>query len=134
MQLAKERSHDSAESIAGGKRFESAYSTASWTWPATASMLTGLLPDAHGVNNDDSCYLASVNETIAEEIIGEDATEQALIDQTLIALDGTKNKGTLGANAILGVSLQLQRQPQMPWTCHSISISAVSTPKPYPFR
>ncbi len=47
----------------------------------------------------------NVNETIAEEIIGEDATEQAYIDSLLIELDGTENKGNLGANAILGVSL-----------------------------
>lgn len=46
-----------------------------------------------------------VNETIAEAIIGLDATQQAEIDNLLIALDGTDNKSKLGANAILGVSL-----------------------------
>ncbi len=47
----------------------------------------------------------NVNEIIAEEIIGEDATEQVLIDKILIEMDGTPNKEKLGANAILGVSL-----------------------------
>ncbi|GAA0462823.1 phosphopyruvate hydratase [Alkalibacillus silvisoli] len=47
----------------------------------------------------------NVNEIIAPELVGFDATEQLLIDQTLIELDGTENKGRLGANAILGVSM-----------------------------
>jgi len=47
----------------------------------------------------------NVNEIIAGEIIGEDATEQVMIDKILLELDGTPNKGKLGANAILGVSL-----------------------------
>ncbi|MBI5827572.1 MAG: phosphopyruvate hydratase [Deltaproteobacteria bacterium] len=47
----------------------------------------------------------NVNDRIAKEIKGLDATDQALIDGTLIKLDGTDNKRRLGANAILGVSL-----------------------------
>lgn len=47
----------------------------------------------------------NINEIIAPEIVGLDATDQRLIDETLLALDGTENKATLGANAILGVSL-----------------------------
>ena len=47
----------------------------------------------------------NVNEAIAEEIVGLDATDQRALDAALIALDGTPNKGKLGANAILGVSL-----------------------------
>ncbi|WP_238917951.1 phosphopyruvate hydratase [Clostridium sp. YIM B02555] len=47
----------------------------------------------------------NVNETIAEELIGCNVFEQTYIDKMLIDLDGTKNKGKLGANAILGVSL-----------------------------
>ena len=47
----------------------------------------------------------NVNDVIAEEIIGFDATDQRLVDQALIALDGTPNKAKLGANAILGTSL-----------------------------
>ena len=49
--------------------------------------------------------VANVNDTIAEEIIGLNVLDQAYIDKTLIELDGTKNKGKVGANAILGVSL-----------------------------
>ncbi len=49
--------------------------------------------------------VANVNETIGPAILGMDAANQALIDDTLIALDGTPNKGRLGANAILGVSM-----------------------------
>jgi enolase len=47
----------------------------------------------------------NVNEKIADQILEFDATEQVAIDQMLINLDGTENKGNLGANAILGVSL-----------------------------
>ncbi len=47
----------------------------------------------------------NVNNTIAEELLGMDALNQREIDQTMIALDGTKTKSKLGANAILGVSL-----------------------------
>lgn len=47
----------------------------------------------------------NVNDVIAEEIIGMDVTDQVGIDQTMIELDGTHNKGKLGANAILGVSM-----------------------------
>ena len=47
----------------------------------------------------------AVVDTIAPEILGLEASEQRIIDQTLIELDGTANKGKLGANAILGVSL-----------------------------
>ena len=48
----------------------------------------------------------NVNTEICEAILGLDASEQASIDQTLIELDGTENKGRLGANAILAVSLR----------------------------
>jgi enolase len=47
----------------------------------------------------------NVNEKIADELIDFDATEQVAIDDLLIELDGTENKGNLGANAMLGVSL-----------------------------
>ena len=53
--------------------------------------------------------VAAVNGEIAEEIIGFDATEQVGIDRTMIELDGTSNKGRLGANAILGVSLAVAK-------------------------
>ena len=53
--------------------------------------------------------VASVNGEIAEEIVGFDATEQEAIDAMMIELDGTSNKGRLGANAILGVSLAVAK-------------------------
>jgi enolase len=51
----------------------------------------------------------AVNGEIAEELEGMDATDQVLIDQMLIELDGTPNKERLGANAILGVSLAVAK-------------------------
>ncbi len=50
-----------------------------------------------------------VNSVIAQELIGTSVFEQNKIDQTMIALDGTKNKSKLGANAILGVSLAVAK-------------------------
>ena len=47
----------------------------------------------------------NVNDIIADAVIGLDVTDQAGIDRTMIQLDGTENKGNLGANAILGVSM-----------------------------
>ncbi len=64
-------------------------------------------------DGDNSMYLGksvlkavnNVNKRIAEEITGMDVLDQAAIDAKMIELDGTPNKGELGANAILGVSL-----------------------------
>jgi len=68
-------------------------------------------------DNDKNRYLGkgvetavkNVNEVIAEAIIGFDVTDQVAIDKAMIELDGTDNKGKLGANAILGVSLAVAR-------------------------
>lgn len=68
-------------------------------------------------DNDDKRYLGkgvqkavdNVNDVIAPEIIGMDAIDQVGIDQAMIELDGTPNKATLGANAILGVSLAVAK-------------------------
>ncbi|MBV9281447.1 MAG: hypothetical protein JOZ41_15310, partial [Chloroflexi bacterium] len=51
----------------------------------------------------------NVNSTISDAIVGFDATDQVAIDRLMIDLDGSPNKGTLGANAILGVSLAVAR-------------------------
>ena len=51
----------------------------------------------------------NVNDIIAPELEGEIVTEQAEIDQIMIDLDGTENKGKLGANAILAVSLAVAK-------------------------
>ncbi len=53
--------------------------------------------------------VAAVNGELAENLVGEDATEQVAIDRLMIELDGTPNKGRLGANAILGVSLAVAK-------------------------
>jgi enolase len=53
--------------------------------------------------------VAHVNGEIAEALTGARAAEQAALDRTLIELDGTPNKGRLGANAILGVSLAVAK-------------------------
>ena len=53
--------------------------------------------------------VAAVSEIIEPEIVGMDAEDQRFIDQTLIDLDGTPNKGKIGANAILGVSLAVAK-------------------------
>ncbi len=51
----------------------------------------------------------NVNEKIADEMIGENVFEQNRLDTIMLELDGTSNKGNLGANAILGVSLAIAR-------------------------
>lgn len=51
----------------------------------------------------------NVNTILAPQIIGMDATDQIGIDQTMIGLDGTDNKGKLGANAILGISMAVAK-------------------------
>ncbi|MGA1145610.1 MAG: phosphopyruvate hydratase [Candidatus Nanopelagicales bacterium] len=53
--------------------------------------------------------VTAVEEEIAPELIGIDASDQRLIDQTMLDLDGTPNKSRLGANAILGVSLAVAK-------------------------
>ena len=68
-------------------------------------------------DGDKSVYLGkgvlgavkSVIEEIAEEVIGIEASDQRAVDVAMIALDGTNNKGKLGANAILGVSLAVAK-------------------------
>ncbi|NMB07690.1 MAG: phosphopyruvate hydratase [Tissierellia bacterium] len=83
--------------------------------PSGAS--TGAFEAVELRDGDKSRYLGkgvmnavdNVNNIIAEEIIGMDVYDQIGIDMKLIQLDGTENKGKLGANAILGVSLAVAR-------------------------
>ncbi|HLS64294.1 MAG TPA: phosphopyruvate hydratase [Ruania sp.] len=83
--------------------------------PSGAS--TGAFEAVERRDGDKSRYLgkgvenavAAITETIAPEILGLDAADQRHLDQTLIDLDGSPNKGKLGANAILGVSLAAAR-------------------------
>ncbi len=68
-------------------------------------------------DGDDTRYLGkgvlkaveNINEKIAYELEGLDALDQTLIDETMIALDGTENKSNLGANALLAVSMATAR-------------------------
>ena len=53
--------------------------------------------------------VSNVNELIYPELIGMSVLEQGLIDKVMLELDGTPNKGKLGANAILGVSLAVAK-------------------------
>jgi len=53
--------------------------------------------------------VAAVNGELAEALVGEDATEQVEIDRLMCEIDGSPNKGRLGANAILGVSLAVAK-------------------------
>jgi len=53
--------------------------------------------------------VANVNNVIAPELIGKDPMKQSAIDKRMIELDGTPNKGNLGANAILGVSIAVAK-------------------------
>src|SRR5699024_8089671 len=83
--------------------------------PSGAS--TGAFEAVELRDGDKSRYLGkgvmnavdNVNNIIAEEIIGMDVYDQIGIDMRLVELDGTENKGKLGANAILGVSLAVAR-------------------------
>ena len=79
--------------------------------PSGAS--TGAFEAVERRDNDSARYLGkgvqqavdAVNDSIAPEVMGLEASEQRVLDQTMIDLDGTPNKGNLGANGILGVSL-----------------------------
>ena len=83
--------------------------------PSGAS--TGAFEAVELRDGDKSRYLGkgtqnavdNVNDIIAPEIEGMNALDQVAIDEAMIELDGTENKGKLGANAILGVSLAVAR-------------------------
>ncbi len=78
--------------------------------------------------------VANVNTVIAKEIMGMDASDQVGIDKKLIALDGTKTKSKLGANAMLGVSLAVARAAatclEMPLYRYIGGINAKTLPVP----
>jgi enolase len=57
--------------------------------------------------------VANVNDIIAEELIGQEVSDQPGIDARMIELDGTENKSKLGANAILGVSMAVAKAAAM---------------------
>ncbi len=76
----------------------------------------------------------SVNETIQDTLAGLDAQDQTALDEQMIALDGTPNKGALGANAILGVSLAVAHaaaiQLGLPLYRHIGGLAARTLPVP----
>ena len=76
----------------------------------------------------------NVNETIREAIFELDATDQVTVDEVMIELDGTPNKGALGANAILGVSLAVAKAAanalQQPLYRYLGGVSARTLPVP----
>src|SRR4030042_1724976 len=78
--------------------------------------------------------VGNVNKTIAPKITGLNPSEQEKIDRLMIALDGTENKGKLGANAILGVSMAVARAAAMdkglPLYAHLGGPKAVKIPVP----
>ncbi|HAE83723.1 MAG TPA: phosphopyruvate hydratase [Ktedonobacter sp.] len=76
----------------------------------------------------------NVNDTIGDAIIGLDATDQIMLDEVMIGLDGTPNKANLGANAILGVSLAVAKAAanaqQVPLYRYLGGVSARTLPVP----
>ncbi len=75
-----------------------------------------------------------VNDAIREAVVGLDATDQIMIDEVMIELDGTPNKSSLGANAILGVSLAVAKAAanalQMPLYRYLGGVPARTLPVP----
>lgn len=76
----------------------------------------------------------AVIEQIGPELVGYDATEQRLIDQAMFDLDATDNKGSLGANAILGVSLAVAHAASEASDLPSSATWAARTRTCCPFR
>lgn len=108
--------------------------------PSGAS--TGIYEALELRDGDNSMYLGksvlqaveNVNSKIAPELIGEDASNQQEIDQIMLNLDGTDNKSSLGANAILGVSLAVAKAAslayEMPLYRYLGGINANTLPTP----
>ena len=75
-----------------------------------------------------------MNEDIANAVLGIEASDQSYIDRTMIELDGTENKGRLGANAILAVSMAVARaaaeESGLPLYRYFGGTSAVTLPVP----
>jgi enolase len=75
-----------------------------------------------------------INTEISEAVLGLDASEQAFLDKTLVDLDGTENKGRLGANALLAVSMAVARaaaeEAGLPLYRYFGGMSAVQMPVP----
>lgn len=108
--------------------------------PSGAS--TGIYEALEMRDGDPSVYMGkgvmkavnNVNNILAPELIGEDASDQQSIDRLMMELDGTDNKSKLGANAILGVSLAVAKAAslayEMPLYKYLGGINAVTLPVP----
>lgn len=72
---------------ARGLAFDAARSTSSWTWPSTASMLTGLAPEEHGLVRPGSAWLRGEHVTLAELMQRAGVTTAAFVGNRLVAAD-----------------------------------------------
>jgi arylsulfatase A-like enzyme len=76
-----------------GLLFENALAASSWTWPSTASILTGMLPQEHGVLDDSTCFLAHSLETLAECLQQQGYTTAAWSANPLVVPDKNFDQG-----------------------------------------
>jgi arylsulfatase A-like enzyme len=76
-----------------GLVFDEAHATASWTWPSTASLLTGLSPEEHGVGNGTGVFLADELNTLAEVMQAQGMTTAAWSGNPLIVPDKNFDQG-----------------------------------------
>ena len=78
---------------ARGLRFDDAYTTSSWTWPSTASLHTGLPPDAHGVRGASACTLSQRFVTLAEALQARGYTTAAFVGNPIVEPDRAFDQG-----------------------------------------
>lgn len=76
-----------------GVVFERAYSTSPWTWPSTASLMTGLHPPEHGLMDYESCYLSDAHLTLAELLQSQGFTTAAFSCNPLVVADKNFDQG-----------------------------------------
>lgn len=76
-----------------GVVFDRAYSSASWTWPSTASVLTSLLPPEHGVLNNTACYLSDALLTVPEVFQDAGFTTAGFVSNPLVSADKNFDQG-----------------------------------------
>ena len=76
-----------------GTIYDEAYTTSSWTWPSTASLMTSWLPDAHGVKGHRACTLDQSLVTLAEELQGRGYTTAAFLGNPIVSRDKFFDQG-----------------------------------------
>lgn len=82
-----------AQFASQGIEYSAGYSTCSWTWPSTASMFTGLLPEEHGVTGTGSSYLASELDTLAEVMQRSGMATGAFVGNPLVVASQNFDQG-----------------------------------------